>query len=274
MIPILMYHNIIDSNNSSRKISIRQNRNGIAVNSFRRQMKYLFDNKYKVVSVTEFHRKILNNDVSEKDTVVLTFDDGYISFLFKVYPVLREYRFNATIFTIVDRIGRENYLRWEDLRYLRREGIDIQSHTMSHRPLEILNDKEIRGELELSKKRLESELKVRIDFVSLPQGSSNSKITEIAREVGYLACLTSETELFGGKGNGEYVRGRIAIIPQYDLGSFAEIINGNRYLLRRIYTISRVKAGLKRLIGLENYLKLYTRFYRIDDGIFSRKSMH
>ena len=274
MIPILIYHNIINSNNSSRKTSIRQNRNSIDVNSFRRQMKYLFDNKYKVVSVTEFYQKVLNNDVSEKETVVLTFDDGYTSFVFKVYPVLREYGFNGTIFTIVNRIGRADYLRWEDLRYLRKEGIDIQSHTMSHRPLEILKDKEIRRELEFSKRRLESELKVRVDFVSLPQGSFNSKIMKMAREVGYLACLTSENELFGSKDNREYVRGRVAIIPQYNLGSFAKIINCNRYLLRRIYIISRIKAGLKRVIGLENYLKLYTRYYRINDGIFSRKSMH
>jgi peptidoglycan/xylan/chitin deacetylase (PgdA/CDA1 family) len=269
-----MYHNIIDSNNSSRRISIRQNKNGIDLNSFRKQMKYLFDNKYKVVSVTEFYQKILKNEVDEKNTVVLTFDDGYTSFVDKVYPVLREYCFNATIFTIVNKIGRENYLRWEDLRYLRTEGIDIQSHTMSHRPLEILNDKEIRGELELSKKGLESELKARIDFVSVPQGSFNSKIVKIAREVGYLACLTSENELFGVKSDWEYVLGRIAIIPQYDLGSFAKIVNCNRYLLGRIYIISRLKNGLKRVIGLENYLKLYTRYYRIDDGMFSRKSMH
>jgi peptidoglycan/xylan/chitin deacetylase (PgdA/CDA1 family) len=235
-------------------------------------MKYLFDHKYKVVSVAEFYQKLLNDEVSEKDTVVLTFDDGFASFVFKVYPVLREYHFNATIFTIVDRIGRENYLRWEDLRYLRRGGIDIQSHTMSHRPLEILDDKDIRGELKLSKRRLESGLKVRIDFVSLPQGSFNSRIMQIAREVGYLACLTSENQLFGVKDNREYVRGRVAIIPQYNLRIFAKIISGNRYLLRRIYMVSRVKAGLKRVIGLENYLKLYTKYYKVDDGIFSHKS--
>ncbi len=273
MIPILMYHNIIDSNNGSRQTSARQNRNNIDVSNFRRQMKYLFDNKYKVLSVKEFYQKILKNEVSGEDTVVLTFDDGFSSFVFRVYPVLREYRFNATIFTIVNRIGRENYLRWEDLRYLRREGIDIQSHTMSHWPLEVLDDNEIRRELELSKKRLESELKMSVDFVSLPQGSFNSNIMEIAREVGYLGCLTSENELFR-RDNRDYVRGRVAIIPRYNLGSFAKIINCDRYLLRRIYIISRVKAGLKRVIGLENYLKLYTRYYGINDGIFSRKRMH
>jgi peptidoglycan/xylan/chitin deacetylase (PgdA/CDA1 family) len=255
-------------------MSIRQNKNSIDLNSFREQMKFLFDNRYKVVSVTEFYQKILNNDGEEKDTVVLTFDDGYASFLHEVYPVLREYRFHATVFAIVNRIGGDNYLGWEDLRYLSREGIDIESHTMSHRPLEILSDQEIRRELELSKERLESELKVRIDFVSLPQGSFNSNILKIAKEVGYLACLTSENELFGVKHDWEHVRGRVAITPKFSIGSFTKIVNCNRYLLRRIYITSRVKAGLKRVIGLENYLKLYTRFYRIDDGIFSRKSVH
>jgi peptidoglycan/xylan/chitin deacetylase (PgdA/CDA1 family) len=66
-------------------------------------------------------------------SVLLTFDDGYRSFLQYALPVLKELGFSATLFIYTDYVGAGgNAFTWADLKKLQQEGFDVQAHSKSH----------------------------------------------------------------------------------------------------------------------------------------------
>jgi peptidoglycan/xylan/chitin deacetylase (PgdA/CDA1 family) len=76
-----------------------------------------------------------------------SFDDGNASQLREIYPVLRKFGFRATFYIIGNRIGLPDRLNFEDLRMLEKEGNEIGSHSLSHRPLTGLGQKELEHEV-------------------------------------------------------------------------------------------------------------------------------
>lgn len=270
MIPVLLYHHIANKNfgGGKRLFVLRENKNDVKYSSFAEQMEHLGEHKFEVIGISKIIQQSMNREKLKRHSVAITFDDGYESFLLNAYPFFKKSNYEVTIFVIVDKIGKARFLTWEQLRMLNKEGIDIQSHTLSHHPLEIQSEKEILKELVISKQILEEKLSKKIEYISFPQGSYNSKIIEMARQVGYLGCLTSDIKLFDEEEKYEYKLGRIPILGTYDINIFKEIAVGNNNRIARMYRFSRIKNKIKRIIGIKRYLRFYSRFYRIEDSIY------
>ena len=64
----------------------------------------------------------------------LTFDDGTISHLTKVAPILKKYGIRASFYVIGASVGNTNdaYLTWAQIRELRDQGHEIGGHTVNH----------------------------------------------------------------------------------------------------------------------------------------------
>lgn len=106
---ILTYHMVIDS--VAAKISRRR---GLVIekNSFDDQMSFLSKHA-NVISLREVLRKIDANEKFDKNTVVITFDDGYKNNYKSAYPILKKYNFPATIFLVTGPIDHRGYLWWD-----------------------------------------------------------------------------------------------------------------------------------------------------------------
>jgi len=67
--------------------------------------------------------------------VVLTFDDAKASHYTVVRPLLKKYGFGATFFItegFTFRTNKEDYLTWDQIRELHRDGFEIGNHTRDH----------------------------------------------------------------------------------------------------------------------------------------------
>ena len=67
--------------------------------------------------------------------VVLTFDDSKASHYTVVRPLLKKYGFGATFFItegFTFRTNKEDYLTWEQIAELHRDGFEIGNHTRDH----------------------------------------------------------------------------------------------------------------------------------------------
>jgi peptidoglycan-N-acetylglucosamine deacetylase len=74
--------------------------------------------------------------------VVLTFDDSKASHYTVVRPLLKKYGFGATFFItegFTFRTNKDDYLTWEQIAALHREGFEIGNHTRDHMGLSKAN---------------------------------------------------------------------------------------------------------------------------------------
>ena len=78
------------------------------------------------------------NIISNK-LVMIGFDDSYKSQILYAKPILDKYGFKASFFEVCTWIGKtKDRQTWQDIATLQRDGMDIESHTMTHAHLPTL----------------------------------------------------------------------------------------------------------------------------------------
>jgi len=97
--------------------------------------------------------KLIDNIVSDRSKVVMiNFDDGRKSQLIYAKPILDEYGFKASFFIICGRVGTEpSSMNWQDIAELKKDGMDIESHSMTHTNLNRLSTNALKFEIGGSK---------------------------------------------------------------------------------------------------------------------------
>jgi peptidoglycan/xylan/chitin deacetylase (PgdA/CDA1 family) len=206
---------------------------------------------------------IFNKAEDDAKKIVITFDDGYIGNYLFAFGILERYGFKATFFITVDDVSKDRYMSWEQLSVLHKNGHLIQSHTMTHPMLGESDEKRITYELEASKKVIEDKIGAPVKYLSLPYGSSDERVTTIAKEIGYKAIFTSSYN--HGNSDGElYQFGRIQVKDIYPLKKFVRLVDPNPSQILFIRVNEGSKRLIKKIIGLNNYRKLYRFVYRIE----------
>lgn len=160
-VPILMYHSVSDNLFGKKHPYYQIN---TSPNIFARQMKWLHDAGYQTLSLGELRERTETGIVPPK-TVVITFDDGYQDFYSDAFPAMRKYGYTGTMFLATGRIQDTparfegvDYLTWQEVGELHREGVEFGSHTVSHPDLRSLGPEEIDYELCFSKETIEDRL--------------------------------------------------------------------------------------------------------------------
>jgi peptidoglycan/xylan/chitin deacetylase (PgdA/CDA1 family) len=85
------------------------------------------------------HGNISSN--SNNKVVMIGFDDGWKSQITYAKPILDKYGFKASFFVVCDYANSGNIRRmnWQDIAALQKDGMNIESHTMDHKPLNMLS---------------------------------------------------------------------------------------------------------------------------------------
>ena len=97
-IPVFTFHRIVPDN---VKHEIFESDEWTAsVDVFKKQIKYLYDNGYKTISMDQFYCWYEKKCEFPKKTVMLTFDDGNADDYFTVMPIIKKYNFKATTFIV------------------------------------------------------------------------------------------------------------------------------------------------------------------------------
>lgn len=258
-IPVLMYHEVTDNPERNKKVRIIDPAYSLNSQKFEEQVKYLYDNGYHTISPEQIRDSVTGSN----NEIMITFDDGLIGNYEHAFPILRKYGFTATIFLTVDWVAAtEQFLTWDHLGEMSQNGIMIQSHTLTHPALGSLSEDKLRFELSESKKRIEEMLNNQVKYISLPFGSCQEDVFRIAGETGYAGVFTSspfDLDL----SSSPYRIGRIPIKDSHSLNSFRRMITrapGASFIMD---TSSKTKNGIKKIIGLDNYRRIYRFFKRV-----------
>jgi peptidoglycan/xylan/chitin deacetylase (PgdA/CDA1 family) len=186
VLPIAMYHSV-------QPVVPKDNRLIVSVKTFSRQMQFLKEKKYTVLSLEQAAALISQGKKLPARAIVLTFDDGYIDNYLYAFPILKKYGIPATVFLIAGDIGKPDKLNLDQIRQMQDSGlITFGSHSMTHPFLECITSapelvKEIRG----SKKTLEGILGRPVMTFSYPCGRLNKDVRQRVIDAGYLAGVVT-----------------------------------------------------------------------------------
>lgn len=106
-VKILAYHKINDDSPNYLGLSV-------TVSSFEKQIKYLKRN-YDLISLDEAVHLIQTKQKFLKDTMVITFDDGFKDNYINAFPIIKKYNIPATIFLAVEPVGFKKNLWFENI---------------------------------------------------------------------------------------------------------------------------------------------------------------
>ena len=198
---VLMYHKVNDLPN---------NRMSMPVSLFDDQMAELGELGYTVVDLDAVLGHYVGGQPLPTGAVLITFDDGYRDNLENAAPVLKKYGYPAVQFVPIAYVGdaqplpHEKHLSahgvhnptvdWDEIRELERNGVRIESHGISHRPLAELEIDEAAREIAISKLKLEERLGRPIRAFSYVKGSEadyKPVHPSLVRQAGYDLAFTA-----------------------------------------------------------------------------------
>ena len=189
-VPILMYHSIAD-HGPAELAPYR-----ISPNAFREQLRYLRRHGFHAISIEEWAAHISEKRPVPGRPVILTFDDGYKDFIENAWPILERADLSATVFIVTDKVGGTAdwdelagealpLMSWQDLGTLRDKGIEIGSHSASHKDLPTLTAPQVKREGERSRRMLRDRLGVDAKTIAFPWGRHNASVRDALAECGY-----------------------------------------------------------------------------------------
>ena len=175
---------------------------------FESEMKYIHDNGYHVIPMSDLLKFLRHQITVPPNSVCITIDDGYKSAIVYAYPILKKYGFPWTFFIYPDfvTVGEgPGAASWKDLLALQADGVDIESHSMTHPNLKLHRQK-IKGvwhsftpeeyaawlnnETAGSKALLEQKMGKPIVCFAYPYGEYNQQVEAAVIAAGYEAIFT------------------------------------------------------------------------------------
>lgn len=167
-------------------------------------------NAYNVITPEDFYTDTLD---AEKINVLVTFDDGYQSWVDVALPVLQKYEVRGIFFinsglidvadnqSAVDTFMKENLritpkpaLSWKGVRALVAGGQTIGAHARTHANLAGLQDTELEREIADDKRVLEGQLSQVVSDFAYPFGTPrhmNAEVILTVRDAGYTRAFTA-----------------------------------------------------------------------------------
>lgn len=212
--PIVAYSRL--SNQPSKKT--------LSVDNLSQQLAWLNEQDYYTLTPQEAYEVLKTNKKPAEKIIWLTFDNGYYGQYKFAYPLIKQYKMQATINYSPELEGNIAYANIYDLQEMLVNGeINVESNTANGLALSDLSTKKATSELITSKTNLDELLKQTTTTITYPENSYNDDILELAKEAGYKLGLTTNPGL-ASKSDGLLSLDRIEITKDLSIGEFTKLI--------------------------------------------------
>ena len=146
----------------------------------------------------------LDQVLSVRGSVALTFDDGYRNFADVALPMLEKLKFPATLFVVSGFCGRRNewpdqpagaapslpLMPWQELAALP-SSVELGAHTVTHRDLRKLSREDCEHELSHCREEIERRTGRPVRWLAYPYGASSPQVRLLAGRQFELAVGTT-----------------------------------------------------------------------------------
>ncbi|OKY75221.1 MAG: polysaccharide deacetylase [Desulfobulbaceae bacterium DB1] len=192
-VTVLIYHRFGEARYPTTNVSEER---------FREQLAYLMMNNYQVIPLADLVSALEHHTPLPEKAVVITIDDAYRSVYEVAWPILQSFGYPFTVFVYAQGVEEKykGFMTWEQIRELRKAGVDFQDHSYSHSRLvdrpKGLDDAGyrswIRNDLQKGFDIMTERLGEKPKFFSIPYGLYDTTVLEEAKAMGYAAILSQD----------------------------------------------------------------------------------
>ncbi|HEX6491061.1 MAG TPA: polysaccharide deacetylase family protein [Gaiellaceae bacterium] len=213
-VPILMYHVVA---NAPAGVPFP----GLFVRraDFTGQLRWLARHGYHPVLLQQVYDYWRYGYALPPRPVVLSFDDGYRADYDFVRPQLLARHWRAVL-NLVVRNALDGALPTGEARTLRRDGWEIDAHTLTHRDLTTLAPAELQHEVAGSRAWIKAHVGGPVDFFCYPAGRYDAQAIAAVRAAGFLAATTTQPGVASPR-NGLFTLERIRVDGSDGVSGFA-----------------------------------------------------
>tara|TARA_Y100000992_G_C21238061_1_gene479221 strand:+ start:225 stop:1151 length:927 start_codon:yes stop_codon:yes gene_type:complete len=170
-----MYHRFEENKYPSTNIKLEV---------FKEQLKIIESENIQFVNPGEFKKNLIDKKKDRK--VLLTIDDGLMSFYKNAWPILREKEIPFILFINTREVGSFNYMNWDQIKELaKNKYVFIGNHSHSHEYLVEEDSETIKKDLMKSKQLFKDNLGKNSIFFSYPFGEYSSEFKRIVKDLGF-----------------------------------------------------------------------------------------
>lgn len=181
-VPVLMYHEVTRGPNNLY----------VAPEELAGHLTWLQQHGYTAITLQQLHGHLTDGEPIPDKPVVLTFDDGYVSYYQNALPLLKQHQWPATLFVITGFVGERGYMTWDQVREAASAGTELGAHTINHPSLDLLKGDRLVREVAGSRRVLQQETGRSIDFFCYPAGKLSDEVLRVVREAGFVGAVTTK----------------------------------------------------------------------------------
>ena len=171
----IMYHRFDENKYPSTNIEIID---------FKRHLELINKKKINFIDTKNFKREI-NSKIKEQK-ILLTIDDGFLSFYENAWPILKKNKIPFILFVSTREVGKFNYMNWSQIREIGKEDfVHIGNHSHSHEFLIDMTADQIKQDIIQSIEIFQKELGYKSEFFSYPFGEYSGELKKIVKDLGF-----------------------------------------------------------------------------------------
>ncbi len=170
-----MYHRFNESKYPSTNIQL---------DIFKEQLRIIENEGIQFIHPKNFREKLSQN--KEERKILLTIDDGLLSFYQNAWPILKTKKIPFILFVNTREVGSFNYMNWDQILELHNsDHVEIGNHSHSHEYLVDESSETIKNDILKSISIFEERLGKNSKFFSYPFGEYSLEFKKIIKELGF-----------------------------------------------------------------------------------------
>ena len=194
----LMYHMVAEHGSTADL------RYACPADRFKAQLIHLKKKGFRFIGVEEAISGLRGASFN-RDSVLVTFDDGYLDNWFAAKPILEELEIPAIFFVTAGVLGGEfegsKMMEASHVKSLFEAGFAVGSHSVTHPMLTKLPPAELKIELSKSKCEIEELLGAEVKGFAYPHGDRNEKVVDAVEEAGYEYAFSTKSGFSSAQGS-------------------------------------------------------------------------
>ena len=156
----------------------------IKINDFKEHIKIIEQGNIKFINPKEFENELIDNKLQRK--ILLTIDDGFLSFYENAWPILKEKKIPFILFVSTREVGAFNYMTWDQIKEISNEDfVEIGNHSHTHEYLADESNELIKKDIAKSMSIFKKNLGKNSIFFSYPFGEYSNDFKKIIKDFGF-----------------------------------------------------------------------------------------